>query len=102
MYAVIELQWHQYMVKAWDKIVVDRLEANDKFVVENVIAIFDESGLKSLWTPYVKGAKVNCKVEMHGKWEKIHVMKFKRKNRYSRKIWFRPYQTTLIIEDIVS
>ena len=102
MYAVIELQWHQYMVKAWDKIVVDRLDANDKFVAENVVAIFDEAWLKSLWTPYVKGAKVNCTVENHGKWEKIHVMKFKRKNRYQRRRGFRPMESILKIKKVTS
>jgi ribosomal protein L21 len=34
------------------------------------------------------------------KWEKINVLKFKRKNRYKRRIWFRPHETVLEIKKI--
>jgi ribosomal protein L21 len=34
------------------------------------------------------------------KWKKIGVLKFKRKNRYQRRIWFRPCETVLEIKKI--
>lgn len=103
MYAVIDLMWHQYIVKKWDQIVVDRMNIEGDFVsVNSVLATFDEEWNDvKLWSPFILGAKVNCKIIEHKKWDKVEVLKFKRKTRYERNHWFRPYQTVLNIESIV-
>jgi len=103
MYAVIKLQWHQYIVNKWDTIVVDQMEwkAWDKVDIENVLAVFDEKWEKVLvWTPCVKWAKVSAEIMETRKWEKIKVLKFKRKTRYKRVIGFRPHETVLQIKDV--
>lgn len=102
MYAVISLQGHQYIVKEWDEIVVDTMDLEDgtSVDVDQVLAVFDEKAEKVLlWTPVLK-AKVSCEVVQSQKWEKITVIKFKRKNRYKRTIWFRPHQTVLQIKKV--
>lgn len=102
MYAVISLQWHQYIVKQWDKIVVDNMDMEDwnKFDVDQVLAIFDEKAEKVVvGNPNVK-AKVSMEVSNSQKWEKLRVIKFRRKNRYQRTIWFRQHQTVLEIKKI--
>lgn len=103
MYAVVKLQGHQYIVNKWDTIVVDKLEwkAGDKIDIEEVLAVFDEKWEKvSVWTPNVKWAKVSAEIMETKKWEKIKVLKFKRKTRYKKVIWFRPHETVLQIKDV--
>ena len=102
MYAVISLQWHQYIVKQWDKIVVDSMDiADGKTVdVDQILSVFDENADKVVvWKPTLKW-KVICEVLKSQKWDKITITKFKRKNRYQRTIWFRPHQTVLEIKKI--
>lgn len=65
--------------------------------------MFDEEGKKvHVGAPYLKGAHVTANVISHQKGEKIHVLKFHRKNRYERNIGFRPYQTTITITGIAA
>ena len=105
MYAVIKLQWHQYIVSEWAEIVVDNLSQKewDKISVDEVLAVFDEAGTTvKVGKPYVKWAKVDATVWSTQKWEKVDVLKFKRKTRYFRKRWFRPTETILTINSIVA
>lgn len=98
MFAVIELQWHQYIVREGDTIVVDKLDLEgDSYVASDVLLISDEDGKDTvIGTPYVEGMSVTFDVvESFTKGEKIRVLKFKRKNRYQRVIWHRPHQTIL-------
>lgn len=102
MYAVISLQGHQYIVKEGDEIVVDTMDLEDgaKVDVDQVLAVFDDKAEKVVvWTPILK-AKVSCEVKNFQKGEKIKVIKFRRKNRYTRTIGFRPHQTVLQIKKV--
>ncbi len=103
MYAVIELQGHQYIIREWDTITVDKLTWNegDKITVDKVLLAFDDKGEQvMLGRPYIDKASVECTIDSHTKWEKIKVIKFKRKNRYQRTIWFRPHLSVLHINKI--
>ena len=103
MYAVIELQGHQYIVSKGVEIVVDKMDAEEgkNIKVATVLAVFDEEGKDvSIGKPYVDGATVTVTVNTHQKGDKIHVIKFKRKNRYKRKIGFRPHQSVLTVKNI--
>lgn len=103
MFAVIELQWHQYIVREDDTIVVDRIDLDsDNFVTNNVLLISDEDGKDTvIGTPYIEDMNVTFSVvEASTKWEKIRVLKFKRKNRYQRVIWHRSHQTVLRVVNI--
>ena len=102
MYAIVELQWHQYIVQAWSTLIVDRLsdETAEQLTCEKVLWVFTNEGLTHLWAPYISWASVIFDVVSHQKWEKIRVVKFHRKNRYERNLWFRPYQSTLKVVSI--
>jgi large subunit ribosomal protein L21 len=103
MFAVIELQWHQYIVRENDTIVVDKLELTDSnYTADKVLLIAEEDGTNTLvGKPYIKGATVSFNVVTDfQKGEKIRVLKFKRKNRYQRIIGFRPHQTVLEVKSI--
>lgn len=105
MYAVINLQWHQYIVSEWTEITVDNLsqKEGEKMTIEEVLAVFDETGKTvNVGKPFVKGAKVEATVWTTQKWEKVDILKFKRKTRYFRKRWFRPTETILTINSIAA
>ena len=105
MYAVISLQGHQYIVSEGTEIVVDNLstQENEKMTIDSVVAVFDDNWNDvKMGTPFVAGAKVEARVGTTQKGEKVHVIKFKRKNRYFRNKWFRPLETVLVIDKIVA
>ena len=105
MYAVVKLQGHQYIVSEWEEIVVDNLSQKEweKITLDEVLAIFDEKwSTVKVGQPLVKWAKVEATVWTTQKWEKVDVVKFRRKNRYFRKRWFRPTETILTINSIVA
>lgn len=105
MYAVIKLQGHQYIVSEWVELVVDNLSKNEweKLEVNEVLAVFDEN-----WTtvrvgkPFVEWAKVVATIWTTQKWEKVDILKFKRKTRYFRKRGYRPTETTLTVNSITA
>ena len=103
MYAVVDLQGHQYIVTEKDEIVVDNVDkaSGETLSVDKVLALFDADGnTVKLWSPYVSGAQVEFEVWMTQKWEKVKILKFKRKTRYSRTRGFRPLQTVLTVKKI--
>ncbi len=105
MYAVIELKWHQWIVKEGDKIDVDNvnLEEWEKITTDKILLAFDEEGKNAkVGKPYLKW-KVVLKVEENYKWDKIYVKKFKNKiraDRNSKGKWFRPLKSKLVVESI--
>lgn len=104
MYVVIAFQGHQYIVKQWDEIVVDRLEGKegDSLTIDTVLLSFDEAGKKvAVGTPHVAKANVTAKIKNHTKGDKIRVFKFQWKKRYHRTKWFTPQKTTLTIDNVV-
>ena len=103
MYAVVELKGHQYIVQEGDTITVDNVNLDEgaNMTIDTVLLAFDDKGDKVIiGTPYIAKAKVECVIDKNQKGEKIKVIKFKRKNRYQRTIWFRPYQSLLTIKKI--
>lgn len=105
MYAVIEFQWHQYIVTQDTTITVDRIEPTqeDTLAIGQVLCIFDEEGKSvTVGTPYIEGALVNAQIISHQKGDKINVLKFHRKNRYERNKGFRPHQTTITVTGIIT
>jgi large subunit ribosomal protein L21 len=79
MQAVIKTGGKQYLVKEGDKLKVEKLEvkADASVSFPEVLLVDDKIG-----TPFVKGAKVEGKVLEQGRAKKVHILKFKRKNRY--------------------
>ncbi|HMY80984.1 MAG TPA: 50S ribosomal protein L21 [Candidatus Absconditabacterales bacterium] len=103
MFAVIELQGHQYIVRNGDQLVVDKLELESStYVCDHVLLVAQEDGsMVTVGKPYVAGMNVSFDVITDfQKGEKTRVLKFKRKNRYQRIIGFRPHQTVLVVTAI--
>ena len=105
MYAVIDLNWHQWIVKKGDVIEVDNVNKEnwETFSVNKILLAFDENQENvKVWTPYVDW-EVKLKVDSNFRWDKMYVRKFKNKIRASRNSkwkWFRPEKTKLIVEEV--
>ena len=102
MYAVVELQWHQYIVSQDNQLVVDNIDLDIWACFErDVLALFNEdASVCSLGSPNIKWTNVSFEIIGHQRWEKIRVLKFKRKNRYERNFWHRSYQTILLVKSV--
>ena len=103
MYAVVDLQGHQYIVSEGAELIVDNVDKaqGEKLLADKVLALFDEKGTEvKVGTPYVSGAQVEFEVVTTQKGEKVRILKFKRKTRYARLKGFRPLQTVLTVKKI--
>lgn len=98
MKAVIETGGKQYYVAEGDVIYVEKLDAEvgSDITFDNIHSVGDKVG-----TPYVKGAKVTCTVEKHGKSKKIVVFKYRPKKKYRNTKGHRQPYTKLVVKKIV-
>ncbi|HVY68187.1 MAG TPA: 50S ribosomal protein L21 [Patescibacteria group bacterium] len=98
MAAIIETGGKQYLVKTGDKIQVEKLagEAGISVKFDKVLFTMDGSDFK-LGKPYISGASVEAKILKQGKGKKIHVLKYKAKSKYRRKIGARQQYTEVEI-----
>ncbi len=101
MYAIIETGGKQIRVEEGASIFVEKLAAEEgnAVVFDKVLLIGGET--TKVGTPYVEGAKVNAKVEKHGKGKKITIVKYKpKKGSTRRKQGHRQPYTKVVIESI--
>lgn len=98
MKAIFVTGGKQYYVAEGDVIYVEKLdvEAGKTIDFEEVLCVGDKTG-----TPYVKGAKVTCEVEKHGKAKKVVVFKYRPKKKYRNKQGHRQPYTKLVVKKIV-
>ncbi len=101
MYAIIETGGKQYKVQEGDSINVELLKAEIGDVVEldKVLLVSDGENIK-VGAPYVQEAKIQAKVQNHGKGRKIIVYKYKAKKNYRKKQGHRQPFTNIVIEKI--
>lgn len=83
MYAIIELQGHQYKVASGDHVIVDRLagQMGDNIQVERVLAIMDGEKTQ-IGQPALAKANVGVKVLRHLRGPKLDILKYKSKVNY--------------------
>lgn len=102
MYAVVKTGGKQYKVKEGQTLKVEKLEAQPGASLDlEVLLVADEDGKNvKVGTPNVSGAKVTAKVVEHGRADKIRVVKYKPKSRYTRVNGHRQPFTAVSIEKI--
>ena len=91
MYAIIEDSGSQLKVAEGDVVDVDRRERpdNDTIVFDRVLAIGDQKSAARLGHPYLEGVSVKAEVVDEVLGEKLHIVKYKRRKGYRRKIGHR-------------
>lgn len=94
MTAIIETGGKQYLVKTGDKIQIEKL-AGEAGATISFDKVLYHNG--TVGKPYVTGATVTGKVLKQAKGKKIHVLKYKAKSKYRRKIGARQQYTEIEI-----
>ena len=98
MYAVIETGGKQYRVSPGDVIEVEKLEADagQEIALERVLMFTDGDQVK-IGAPMLSGAKVTAKVKSHGRGDKVHIFKLRRRKNYRRSQGHRQHYTQIEI-----
>lgn len=101
MASIIETGGKQYLVNAGDKIQVEKLEGEvgSSITFDKVLFSGDSSSYK-LGKPTISGVAVSGKITKQGRGKKIHVLKYKSKSKYRRKIGHRQDYTEVEITKV--
>ena len=93
MYAVIKTGGKQYRVASGEKIKVEQIAADvgQEIVIDQVLAVGNGAELK-VGTPLVKATVV-----AHGKHDKVHIFKMRRRKHYQKRQGHRQQFTELQI-----
>jgi large subunit ribosomal protein L21 len=101
MYAVIKTGGKQYRVSAGEKIKVEQITADvgQEIVIDQILAVGNGAEIK-VGTPLVSGASVKAMVLAHGKHDKVHIFKMRRRKHYQKRQGHRQQFTELQIASI--
>lgn len=101
MIAIIQTGGKQYLVSKGDKIQTEALpgKAGDVIKFDQVLFIGTDSEIK-LGKPTLSGSIVEGKILKQGRGQKIHVLKYKNKSKYRRKIGARQAFTEVEITKV--
>lgn len=103
MYAVVKTGGKQYRVSAGEKLKVEQIPADigAEIVLSEVLLLANGEDL-TLGTPMVSGAAVTAKVLSHGRGEKVHIYKMRRRKHYRKSQGHRQNYTEIEIVGITS
>ena len=98
MLAIFESGGKQYLVSKGDKIQVEKLDVESGKTVTFDKVLFTSSGSDAnVGKPFISGATVTGMVLKQGRGKKIHVLKYRAKSKYRRKIGHRQDYTEVEI-----
>lgn len=102
MYAIIETGGKQYKLSEGEVLKVEKLpaEVGDKYVLDQVLLVKDDSGNVKVGTPVVENAKVTVTVMEQGRGKKLIVYKYKRRKNSRKKQGHRQAFTRIKVETI--
>jgi large subunit ribosomal protein L21 len=100
MFAIVAASGKQYRVAPGDTLVLDRIDAEEgaSITLDNVLLVGGDT--TQVGAPTVPGAKVEAKVLEHFKGDKVVAFKYKRRQRYRRRVGFRHSHTRIEITGI--
>ena len=98
MYAVIATGGKQYRVASGAKLKIEQVAADvgSEIVIDQVLMVADGDNV-ALGTPLVAGASVTAKVVSHGRGDKVHIFKMRRRKHYRKSQGHRQTFTELEI-----
>ena len=98
MYAVVKTGGKQYRVSAGEKLRIEQItaEVGQEILLEEVLLVADGDALK-MGAPLVAGARVTAKVLKHGRGDKVHIYKMKRRKHYRKSQGHRQNYTEIEI-----
>jgi large subunit ribosomal protein L21 len=103
MYAVIRTGGKQYKVVVGEKLKVDTIEASVGAEIDfaNILAIGNGETLL-VGKPIVEGAMVVATIVAHGRHDKVHIFKMRRRKHFQKRTAHRQNYTQLFIHSISS
>lgn len=101
MYAVIKTGGKQYRVSSGEKLKVEQLAADvgSKITIDQVLLVADGDKV-SVGQPLVAGAKVQATVVNHGRDDKVHIFKMRRRKHYKKQQGHRQNFTEIQVDKI--
>ena len=103
MYAVIKTGGKQYRVSAGEKLKVEQIPADiGAEIMLDQVLMLGTGGDVTLGAPLVNGAAVTVKVVSHGRGEKVHIYKMRRRKHYRKSQGHRQNYTEIEIVGIRS
>ena len=98
MYAVIKTGGKQYRVASGAKLKIEQLVADvgSEIVIDQVLMVADGDKV-ALGTPLVAGATVKAKIVSHGRGDKVHIFKMRRRKHYRKSQGHRQNYTEIEI-----
>lgn len=101
MYAVIVTGGKQYRVMQGEILRVELLQAAvDSTVQFDQVLMVGEGETVKVGAPTVSGASVSAKVRMHGRADKIRIVKFRRRKHHRKQMGHRQHYTEVEITGI--
>ena len=103
MYAVITTGGKQYRVTSGEKLKIEQIAADvgSEIVLDQVLMVADGDKV-TLGTPLLNGASVKAKIVSHGRGDKVHIFKIRRRKHYRRSQGHRQNYTEIEILGIAA
>ncbi len=103
MYAVIKAGGKQYRVASGEKLKIETVvaEIGSEIVLDQVLMVADGEKV-TLGTPTLSGASVKAKVISHGRADKVHIFKMRRRKHYRKSQGHRQNYTEIEILGIAA
>ncbi len=103
MYAVIKAGGKQYRVASGEKLKIETVvaEVGSEIVLDQVLMVADGDKV-TLGTPTLSGASVKAKVLSHGRADKVHIFKMRRRKHYRKSQGHRQNYTEIEILGIAA
>ena len=103
MYAVVMTGGKQYRVSEGDQLHIETLPVGEgEAVTLDKVLLIANGDQITIGTPYVAGGQVVATVVKHGRGEKIHILKFRRRKHYQKVTGHRQNYTEIKITNIVT
>lgn len=103
MYAVILTGGKQYRVEEGEVLRVEKLAAEEGASIDfDRVLMVGEGESVRVGTPVVEGARVSATVKSHGRGEKVHIIKFRRRKHYMRRQGHRQSYTEIEVTGIAA
>ncbi|CAK0757089.1 50S ribosomal subunit protein L21 [Gammaproteobacteria bacterium] len=101
MYAVVMTGGKQYRVSEGDRLRIETLPVGEgeSVALDKVLLVANGEQL-TIGTPYVEGGKVTATITKHGRGDKVHILKFRRRKHYQKVTGHRQNYTEIKITGI--
>ena len=103
MYAVIKTGGKQDRVCSGEKLRIEQIAADvgSEIVLDQVLMVADGENV-TLGTPTLSGASVKAKIVSHGRGDKVHIFKMRRRKHYRKSQGHRQNYTEIEILGIAA